>query len=322
MTWKPSRRHFVTGLAALAGMYTIPARAAALFDPPLYPSTDLSYFDTPISPGPGEIKFGYAAITWGNDDKKAIEDISAVGFRGIQLRANVLKGFSDPSQLRDLLQQHRLNFVALSSGTVDIESPDATAEIQKHVANAKYLHDAGGLYLQIIDRKPKRPITAVDYKKLGRQLTELGKRTADLGVKLGYHNHMGAIGQAPAEVDRVLDASDPRYVKLELDIAHYVQAGGDPVSAIHKYRDRLLFLHVKDVESTPNQESSDGKGFRFVELGRGRVDFPAAFKALHEAKFRGWAIVELDSVPDPKRSPKESALISKNYVHEKLGLAI
>ena len=62
--------------------------------------------------------------------------------------------------------------------------------------------------------------------------------------------------------------------------------------------------------------------FRFVELGRGRVDLPAAFKALHQAKFRGWAIVELDSVPDPKRSPKESALISKNYVHEKLGLAI
>src|SRR5207302_689069 len=169
---------------------------------------------------PGEIKFGYAAITWGDNDRQAIEDISSIGFRGIQLRANVLKGFPDPSRLRDLLQQHHLTFVALSSGTVDIESPDPTAEIQKHVGNAKYLHDAGGLYLQIIDKKPKRPITAEDHKKLGRQLTEIGKRTADLGVKLGYHNHMRAIGEAPAEVDRVLDASDPRYVKLELDIAH------------------------------------------------------------------------------------------------------
>jgi inosose dehydratase len=283
---------------------------------------DLSYFDRPVSAAPAEVKFGYAAITWANNDRQAIEDISSLGFRGIQLRSNVLKEFPDPNQLRDLLQQHHLTMVALSSGGVGVESPDERVEIQKHIDNAKYVRDVGGFYIQIIDRKPKRAVTPEDYRKLGRVLTEIGKRTGDLGIKLGYHNHMGAIGETPEQVDRVLEASDPRYVKLELDVAHYAQAGGDPVKAIHRYSDRLLFLHIKDVESTPNQESSDGKGFRFVELGRGRVDLAAVFKALHDVKFRGWAIVELDSVPDPKRSPKDSALISKNYLHDRLGFTI
>src|SRR2546428_119280 len=82
---------------------------------------------------------------------------------------------------------------------------------------------------------------------LGSLMSEIGKRSADLGVPLGYHNHMGSMGERPEEVDRVLDAADPRYVKLELDIAHYYQGGGDPVKAIERYKDRLLFLHIKDV---------------------------------------------------------------------------
>ena len=315
-----SRRDFLGSALAAAALAALPRPALAAFQP-LYPPMDLSYFDTAISAAPAEIKLGYAAITWNGNDRQAIEDIAALGFPGIQLRSNVLKEFPNPGELRDLLRQHQLTLVALSSGDVSVES-DESSEIAKHAAHAKYAHDAGGLYLQLIDAKPKRAVTADDYKVLGRRLTEIGKRSADLGVKLGYHNHMGTIGQAPDEVDRVLSASDPRYVKLELDIAHYLQAGGDPVKAIQKYRDRLLFMHIKDVESIPKEQSSRGRDFRFVELGRGRVDVPAAFKALHDVGFRGWAIVELDAVPDPARSPKDAALISKNYLHDRLGFAI
>ena len=31
-----------------------------------------------------KIRVGYAAITWGGDDAKAIDEISEVGFKGIQ----------------------------------------------------------------------------------------------------------------------------------------------------------------------------------------------------------------------------------------------
>jgi inosose dehydratase len=209
----------------------------------------------------------------------------------------------------------------LSSGAVRIDPGVETEDLTKHAANAKFVHDAGGFYLQVTDQRPKnRPITADDYKKLGRLLTEVGKRAVDLGVPIGYHNHMGTLGEKPEEVDRILDAADPRYVKLELDVAHYVQGGGDPVKAIDRYHDRLLFLHIKDVESI--DPPANGKNYRFVELGRGRVDLPAIFAALKRANFRGWMVVELDAVPDKARTPKESAIISKTYLEEKLGLRV
>ena len=93
-----------------------------------------------------------------------------------------------------------------------------------------------------------------------------------------------------------------------------------PARAVRQYRGDLLFLHVKDVEGPA--PGGDAASYRFVELGRGRVDFPAVFAALAEVRFGGWAVVELDAVPDPARTPKESALISRRYLEEKLGLKV
>jgi inosose dehydratase len=303
----------------------MPLKAVArVLEAPLYLPTDLSYFNRPVTPAPGAIRFGYAAITWNGNDAQAITEISDLGFPGIQLRSNILKDFGDrPKALRDMLEQNHLQMVALSSGGVSITGGSDTDEIAKHVRNARFVHDANGHYLQVTDSaRPKgRKPEAADFKQLGRILTEIGRQAIDLGVPVGYHNHMGSLGEAPDEVDRIMDAADPRYVKLELDVAHYQQGGGDPARAIRQYHDRLLFLHIKDVESLTSGDER-GRSYRWVELGRGRVDLPAVFAALKEVKFRGWAVIELDSVPDKTRTPKECAQISKKYVEEKLKLKI
>jgi inosose dehydratase len=219
--------------------------------------------------------------------------------------------------VRDFLAQHELKFVALSSGDLLSDSGSAKKSIAEHTAHAKFLRAAGGLYLQVLDNRPKgRMAIPDDYKQLGRTLTELGKRTADLGIPLGYHNHIGSLSERPDELDQIMAASDPRYVKLELDIAHYFQGGGDPVKAIEKFSDRLLFLHIKDVEQVSKSV------YRFVELGRGLVDVPAVFESLGKTGFRGWAIVELDEVPENAHSPKEAAAANKEYLQEKLGLKV
>jgi inosose dehydratase len=316
MTHRLPRREFLGAMSALAAASAFPCETLLARDL-LYPPMDLSHFDTPITPGPSEIHFGYASITWGGNDRQAIEDIAAVGFRGIQLRSNTIAEFGAPAAVRDLLSQHELKFVALSSGDLLTDSASAKKSIAEHTAHAKFLREAGGLYLQILDNRPKgRMAIPDDYKQLGKTLTELGKRTADLGIPLGYHNHMGSLSERPEGLDQIMSASDPRYVKLELDIAHYFQGGGDPVKAIEKYGDRLLFLHIKDVERVSKSV------YRFVELGRGLVDVPAVFDSLNKVGFRGWAVVELDEVPENAHSPKEAAAANKEYLQEKLGLTV
>lgn len=272
-------------------------------------------------PAVARIQFGYAALTWGGNDALAIDEVSALGFRGIQLRASAVATWgSRPAELKALLADRRLSLVALSSGGVLLD-PDAEAEnMALHLRHARFLRDAGGTFLQVVDQRPTgRAPTPDDFRRMGRLLSELGRQVADVGVRLSYHNHMGNLGQAPEEVARVLDAADPRYVQLQLDIAHWQQAGGDPAGAIRDYAGRMTFLHIKDLESpTPGR----GPGsFRFVELGRGKVDLKAVFAALEATSYEGWAVVELDRVPDPAGTPRESGLVAKRFI-EGLGYTI
>lgn len=310
----PSRRHFLFGLGAAAAASTVPASTAALVESPiLYPPRDLSAFDTPLAHGPSALKIGCAAISWNTHDRQAIQDISALGYPGIQLRANVLSEFPDPHPLHDLLASHGLVFVALSSdGGTPLDPRLQQAAISRHVENARYLQLAGGKYLQVMGAFSTQPATPAEYRATGRFLTEVGKRASDFGIQTGFHNHMGSMGQTPEQVAQILDATDPRYVKLELDVAHYFQGGGDPAAAIRTYRDRLLFLHLKDVKPAPTKD-----GYEFTELGRGKVDFPAIFAALRAIHFRGWGIVELDGErTGAVITPKESAEISKKYLQQ------
>ena len=260
------------------------------------------------------MRFGYAAITWGAALTQAIDDIAAVGFRGIQLRLEAFQQFSDkPAALKELLAQHKLAFAVLSSGNLSIDPAREAEELATHVRHAQFVRAAGGQFLQIIDERPKgREIVADDYRRLGRLLTTLGQRTADVGVPIVYHHHMNSLGERPQEVDAILDAADQRHVRVLFDVAHYQQGGGDPVAAIKRYRSWIEVVHLKDVRA---QEG--GSGYQFVELGRGRVDLAGVFAALSEINFGGWAIVELDRVPDPGRTPKESAEMNRRYLVER-----
>ena len=295
-----SRRSFLSVLAASTAAAALPAFAA---------------------PRKARLKFGYAAMTWGNEERQAIDDISAVGYTGIQLRANALDDFK-PAELKDLLTQHKLTFVALSSGDVILDKP-TVPQIAEHVSHAQYVKDSGGLYLQILDQLKAYPrtVTPAECKQLGALLTELGKRTADIGIPLVYHNHVDTISEHPQNLALVMENSDPRYVHLLLDTAHALAGGGDPAEMIEQYRGRITFLHLKDEVNRP----MTGKmkyPFEWVELGCGRVDFPAVFAALDRIGYDGWAVVELDHVPDPPNTPKECAVISRDYLEKELKVRI
>jgi inosose dehydratase len=322
-----TRRRLLAGLATASAvsvwsplLHTAVAEVAG--PARLYPPMDLSLFDTPVHRGPWELRVGYAAITWDGHDGEAIEQISALGYPGIQLRANVLQEHPDPKTLEAALAAHKLTFVALSSGGIQLDPAKEKDMLDEHTQHAKYLQAAGGKYLQVIGSgNPKTGAvnwSAADYKREGYLLTEVGKRAAEYGIQTGFHNHMNTIGQAPEATDAILDAADPKYVKLELDVAHYLQGGGDPAAAVRKYKRRLLFLHLKDTKSSPSAHG----GYQFAELGQGRVDFKALLAALEETHFRGWGIVELDGErPGSTRTPEESARMSKQYL-ESLGVQV
>lgn len=265
------------------------------------------------------MKLGYAAITWGGDDARAIEDVAAVGFKGIQLRASAFDRWSrTPGDLKALLAAHTLAFPVLSSGNLNYQPADVAANIDMHLEHAKFVRDAGGQMIQVIDEKPKgRDVAPADYQRLADAMNTLGAKTKALGVPLVYHHHMNSTGEAPAAVEAILKACDAASVGLLFDIAHYQQGGGDPVRFINQHGSAIKVVHLKDVRAI-----DAAPGYQWVELGRGRVDVKGCVAALKANRFAGWAIVELDKVVDPNGTPKSSAETNRAFVRNQLGLTL
>ena len=212
----------------------------------------------------------------------------------------------------------------LSSGNLRLDPSFEKADLDKHAANARFVKAVGGLYLQVIDEPPKgQTLAAADYTRMGRLLTELGKRTADAGVPLVYHNHMNSMSEPPEGLARIMDASDPHLVRLLLDIAHYQQGGGDPVKAIATYKDRIQVMHIKDVISpAPAVDGAPARPYQFVELGHGTVHHQGGRRRTRPDRLFGWAIVELDAVPVKSQSPKDCAVVNRTYLERELHLAL
>jgi inosose dehydratase len=150
-------------------------------------------------------------------------------------------------------------------------------------------------------------------------MNEIGKRTKEIGIQTTYHNHMNQFGETPEEVETLVKNMDPAYAKLLLDVAHYFQGGGNPAEAVLKYKNIIHAFHIKDVEAPVKGQESNPKSYKFVELGQGKVDLVAVFKNIDQIKFKGWAIVELDSVPDKARTPLQCGQISRNFLSDKIG---
>lgn len=259
-----------------------------------------------------KFKIAYSAITWNGNDLVAISDIAALGFKGIQLRANTYAPFKDkPQDLKDTLAKNKLSLAMFSSGSVGIQD-DISKDIETHLKHAKFIKALGGNSLQITNSsRPKdRLPTTEELKKYAKNMSEVAKVVkGETGIQPAYHNHMNQLGETPEEVEIIFTEMNHDYVLALLDVAHYTQGGGDAADAVIRYKDILYATHIKDTKAIESKS-----GYQFVELGQGRVDFPAIFANLEKIKFKGWNIIELDSVPVKGRTALECGQTSKTYL--------
>ena len=145
-----------------------------------------------------------------------------------------------------------------------------------------------------------------DYK----QFAELFNKSAEVcragGIQFAYHNHdfefQSLDGQVP--YDLLLKETDPKLVKMELDLYWASFAKQDPVALFKKHPGRFPLWHVKDMAKTPERE--------FAEVGTGSIDFQRIFDARKTAGLTNY-FVEQDIC---KRPPLEAIAISYKNVQK------
>ncbi|MCE2616273.1 MAG: TIM barrel protein [Phocaeicola sp.] len=91
--------------------------------------------------------------------------------------------------------------------------------------------------------------------------------------------------------DKVKDL-DPR-IGMCLDIGHDFRAGCDPIADLEKYHSRIFDMHIKD-ESEPTKQG------HCMEIGRGKIDFPALIRMLRKVNYTGKLSLEYEKdMKDP-----------------------
>src|SRR3954463_15797084 len=106
-----TRRKFLATAGAVSGSYVFHSHGLAPYAVSGFSGTAPERTMGQQTAQAASMKFGYAAITWGSELAQAMDDIAAVGFRGIQLRGEAFAQFGDRrAALREALERHRLTF--------------------------------------------------------------------------------------------------------------------------------------------------------------------------------------------------------------------
>lgn len=163
--------------------------------------------------------------------------------------------------------------------------------------------------------------SAAGMNKLGKIAKE------EYGIALTFHHHMGTVVQSLAEVDRMMENTDPEYVSLLFDTGHFTYCGEDPLEVVKKYVHRIKHVHLKDirpevVEQVKKENMSFLAGVRagaFTIPGDGCINYDPIFKVLEDAGYEGYMVVEAEQDP-AKANPLEYAIRARKFIAEKTGL--
>jgi inosose dehydratase len=295
------------------------------------------------------IRIGTAPDSWGvwfpSDPaqlpaEQFLREVVDAGYRWIELGPY---GYlpTDPAQLQDQLDAHDLKVLA---GTVfeHLHRPGSWDDVWTQVTDVAALTSAvGGKHLVVIpdtwrhhktgEELEDRELTTDQWAQLTEGMNELGRRILDeYGLAVQFHSHADShVGYQP-EIERFLQATDPRWVNLCFDTGHIAYYGGDCLELIKTYPDRIGYLHLKQVnpivvDHVLDKDLSFAEAVRMGAMIEPPLGVPEMGPLLDAVAGLGCdvdAIIEHDLYPCPPEVPLPIAKRTKAYLSSCSGATI
>ncbi len=279
-----------------------------------------------------------APITWGVDESpgwgylmdrdQVLDEMSEAGLSATELGPD---GFlpTDPGELREYVASRDMSVVG---GFVPalLYRPDRIDSELEYVRRAASQLATTGSKVLVLGPSSHNPgydirfdMSDDEWPIFLANLRRLQGIVDDAGLQTALHPHWSMAIEDGRDVARLLEASD---VGLCLDTGHLYLAGTDPVTVARMAPERVLHVHLKDVDATAAERVRSGAvPFRqavidglFTPLGAGGVDIEGVIRTLEGQGFRGWYVLEQDvalpTEPAPGTGPKVDAVESVEFL--------
>jgi len=246
------------------------------------------------------------------------------GFHGVEPWGNELQKYlsQPPEVFKKVLDESGISISSVASGGEYFDTTKLQATLDSNGANAKFASYFGVTALKAnLGRRPgPENLSAANGRILAKNLNEVGKRTLEHGVKFAFHPHAWTIVERKAEVDMILEMTDPKLVFVTLDTCHASVGGIEPATFARENWSRIAHFHFKDTlpvwsagkgwkGPAPSKEEEAAMGAKlglpkmpdaiYQRLGTGGVDFPALIKVLRERNYAGWISLDFNYVDMP-----------------------
>jgi len=152
------------------------------------------------------------------------------------------------------------------------------------------------------------------YKRLAEEFNSFGQQMSTYGMAFVYHNHgfEHAKMEGVVPMDFLLQNTDSKNVKFELDIFWMSAAGADPVDYLNRYPGRYKLMHIKDAAEKVRFAGDGGTPDQWMAVfskmadpGTGVFDIPKILAAGEKAGVEHF-FLERDLTPTPESTLKNS----------------
>ena len=234
------------------------------------------------------------------DFEGTLAHIAKIGYKEVEFA-----GYFDhsPKDVRAILDKNGLTAPSahISMDVVQNKLPEAIETA--HIIGHKFL------VCPWIDEKIRNQ--AETWPKVVEAFNKAGETTAKAGIQFLYHNHNFEFGHLAAlggqmPYDYLLQKTDPKLVKMELDLCWITVGGQDPLAYFKKWPGRFPCVHVKDMAKLPKPPlNPDGTAVSLenvktdmTDVGQGVIDWKKIFAHSDEAGIQHY-YVEDDYTKDP-----------------------
>jgi inosose dehydratase len=234
----------------------------------------------------------------------------------------------DASRIGALLDRFELRlaggFVPLTLHTPSLDSVGAQLD---QVASLLAAQGADVLTVAPVmdeDWSPPEPLDDGDWSRLADNLKRVEELAADHGLTTALHPHAGSLVETSDQIERVLSESD---TKVCLDTGHLAIGGADPAEFVRRHGDRIVHVHLKDVDARLAEEVRAGvtslveatrRGL-FRPLGHGDAPIGEVVRLLDRHGYERWLVLEQDTTitgvePPVGRGPVLDVQVSIEYL--------